>query len=602
MNKSGNMPARRALLIAAAIAMVGLHAAHATTLELPLDPKDDGRVFEGIGTLSAGASSRLLIDYPEPHRTEVLDYLFKPNFGASLPHFKVEIGGEVNSTCGTEPSHQRTRDDLDFHRGYEWWLMKEAKARRPDILLDTLPWGAPGWIGNGHYFSQDMADYIAKFIKGAKSEHGLNIHHTGIWNERMYDVEWIKLLRRTLDSNHLNHVKIVATDLQPGQGDIWQLAGKLKDDPELAAAIDIMGGHYPKFQSTDAAKSCGKPLWSSEDGPWRGDWEGAKQIAAQLNRNYVQGKMTKTITWSLVTSYYDSLRLPDSGMMRAKEPWSGHYEVQPALWAIAHHNQFAKPGWRYLDNACRMLPSGGSVVAFSTPDQEETSAVIETIGATGSQTLVLSATEPLAKRRWHLWRTNQAESFLKLADPVPSDGKLTLELEPDAIYSLTTTTGQSKGSKQAPASSRFPMPYKDDFESSAAGRTPRYFSDQVGTFEVVKRADGKGMALAQVLPAPGIKWEERPEQFQPFTVIGDSEAKDYVVSVDVEAGDGVTVALLSRFGRIQMAESSTNAKGYRFEITAGSGAWNLSTPDKTLATGTTTFAANTWQRLQLETR
>ena len=122
------------------------------TLELALDPQDPGRVFEGIGSLSAGASSRLLIDYPEPQRSEVLDFLFKPNFGASLPHLKVEIGGEINSTCGSEPTHQRTREDLNFQRGYEWWLMKEAKLRRPDILLDTLPWGAPGWIGNGSYY------------------------------------------------------------------------------------------------------------------------------------------------------------------------------------------------------------------------------------------------------------------------------------------------------------------------------------------------------------------------------------------------------------------------------------------------------------------
>ena len=65
----------------------------------------------------------------------------------------------------------------------------------------------------------------------------------GIIPERMYDVEWIKLLRRTLDANELASVKIVATDLQPGQGDIWQLAGILKDDAELATALDVPGGH-----------------------------------------------------------------------------------------------------------------------------------------------------------------------------------------------------------------------------------------------------------------------------------------------------------------------------------------------------------------------
>jgi autotransporter-associated beta strand protein len=571
------------------------------TFEIPLDPQDGGRVFEGIGALSAGASSRLLIDYPEPQRSEVLDFLFKPNFGASLPHLKVEIGGEINSTCGSEPSHQRTREDLNFQRGYEWWLMKEAKTRRPDILLDALPWGAPGWIGNGSYYSQDMADYIARFIQGAKSEHGLDIHYTGIWNERPYDAAWIKLLRRTLNDNGLNQVEIVAADEFNMN---WRIADDAANDSELNQAIAVFGEHYPLQYTMPSAvaKASGKRLWASEEGPWRGDWQGAKAIASQLNRNYVQGKITKSITWSLVSSYYDSLRLPDSGMMRAKEPWSGHYEVQPAVWVIAHHNQFAKPGWRYLDQACRMLPSGGSVVAMASPSGTDASVVIETIGAAGDQTFTLNVDASLTSREWQLWKTDQTESFIHVGVQSLIDGKLTLELAPDSVYSLTTTTGQAKGVKQAPASQKFPMPYSDDFESYAIGRTPRYFSDQAGTFEVIHRADGQGKALEQVLRAPGIEWENRPEQFHPFTVIGAPDAKDYLVSVDVEAADGVTVALIGRYGRIQHSESSAFAKGYRLEVTAGSGAWKLSKPDAILAQGTSPFPANTWHNLQLEAR
>jgi len=29
-----------------------------------------------------------------------------------------------------------------------------------------------------------MADYIAKFIQGAKERHGLDIEYVGIWNEK----------------------------------------------------------------------------------------------------------------------------------------------------------------------------------------------------------------------------------------------------------------------------------------------------------------------------------------------------------------------------------------------------------------------------------
>ena len=129
--------------------------------------------------LSAGASSRLLYDYKEPYRSQILDYLFKPGYGAALQHLKVEIGADVNSTDGAEPSSMRSRDDHDYTRGYEWWLMEEARKRNPQIILDTLPWGAPGWVGNGQFYSQDMADYVADFLQGAQKHHQLDIAYTG---------------------------------------------------------------------------------------------------------------------------------------------------------------------------------------------------------------------------------------------------------------------------------------------------------------------------------------------------------------------------------------------------------------------------------------
>ncbi len=38
-------------------------------------------------------------------------------------------------TDGTEPSHMHSKDEGNFYLGYEWWLMKEAKKRNPNIKL-----------------------------------------------------------------------------------------------------------------------------------------------------------------------------------------------------------------------------------------------------------------------------------------------------------------------------------------------------------------------------------------------------------------------------------------------------------------------------------
>ena len=64
--------------------------------------------------------------------------MFKPSFGASFHRIKVEIGGDGQGTCGSEASHMRTATEVDFHRGYAWWLIAEAKKRNPNIITCEL--------------------------------------------------------------------------------------------------------------------------------------------------------------------------------------------------------------------------------------------------------------------------------------------------------------------------------------------------------------------------------------------------------------------------------------------------------------------------------
>jgi Glycosyl hydrolase family 59 len=73
-------------------------------------------------------NSRLLADYPAAQQSQILDYLFKPDYGANLQMLKVEIGGDTNSTDGAEPSVEHTSGAVACNVGYEFWLMKPAKA------------------------------------------------------------------------------------------------------------------------------------------------------------------------------------------------------------------------------------------------------------------------------------------------------------------------------------------------------------------------------------------------------------------------------------------------------------------------------------------
>jgi galactosylceramidase len=124
-----------------------------------------GPEFDGVGGLSAGAGTRLLIDYPADIRADVLDYLFKPDFGGAMQVLKIEIGGAGDSTIGTEDTHEQSRGDQNFTRGYETWFLSEALARNPDIIVYALAWTFPAWVTSAvEGFGSAAVTYIVDWV------------------------------------------------------------------------------------------------------------------------------------------------------------------------------------------------------------------------------------------------------------------------------------------------------------------------------------------------------------------------------------------------------------------------------------------------------
>lgn len=598
---------------ALAVVCVGCHPSpRIESKSVVIDGQSAGRIFDGIGAVSAGASSRLLIDYPEPERSQILDYLFKPDYGASLQHLKVEIGADVNSTDGSEPSYARTPTDRNFTRGYEWWLMAEARKRNPKIVLDSLAWGAPGWLGK--FYSHGTAEYMAGFLLGAEKAHGLNIAYIGDWNERPFDAAYVKTLRRVLDQHGLK-TKIVCCDEYSGEGGgQWKILDAMEDDPALKAAVAVVSVHYPRVKGKvttplDAFK-IGKPLWSSEDQPASSavtihsrDWKtGGRELAQLYNDNYLKGGFTATEIWSPVTSYYDILAAPHSGLMYANTPWSGNYRVQGAIWATAHTTQFTEPGWQYLYSSCGYLPEKGDYVALKSPNGKDWSVILQTIGAKHPQQVDFKITGGLKAGTIHIWETNDTKIFDHVADVPAKDGQFSYNFDPDSLYSLTTTTGQHKGDAQPPPPAPFPFPWHEDFEKTRLDGTPAYLSDQDGAFEVRACAARKGQCLEQVITTKPIPWGPLPD---PWTLAGNEQWTNYSLSSDVLLMGKGDATLL---GRIDSADvfkdkDALYPSGYIFKITSG-GKWLLLSaaygkPTVTLAQGSFRERSGTWHHLEL---
>uniref|UniRef100_A0A8C5CME6 Galactocerebrosidase n=1 Tax=Gadus morhua TaxID=8049 RepID=A0A8C5CME6_GADMO len=552
-----------------------------------------GRVFDGIGGLSGGgATSRLLVNYAEPYRSQILDYLFKPNFGASLHILKVEIGGDAQTTDGTEPSHMHYENDENFFRGYEWWLMKEAKKRNPNITLIGLPWAFPGWVGHGKNWPYDYPDitatYVVSWIIGAKQYHDLDINYVGIWNERNFDSKYIKLLRYTLDKSGLESVRIIASD------NLWEpISLFMLLDQELRRAVDVIGAHYPGTTTVLEALKTQKKLWSSEDYSTFNNEVGGGCWARILNQNYVNGLMTATISWNLVASYYGELPFGRDGLMTAQEPWSGSYVVESPIWISAHTTQFTQPGWTYLQTVGH-LAHGGSYVAL-TNGKGDLTVVIETMvytqrthdhsvcvrpplpafNVTSQNTTFQLKGSFASLAQLQVWRsrfnfkTQKPTFFEKLSPLKLSDGSFTLNLGEDEVYTLTSLTSGLKGSfPDPPPSAPFPTTYKDDFNVANPPFTEAPdFADQTGVFEYHINLTDPGphvFTLRQVVTQRPVTWATDADQT--ISVIGNYKWENLTVSCDVfmetvKTGGVFIAARVDKGG-----QSVRNAKGLFYWI------------------------------------
>jgi hypothetical protein len=587
-----------ALVATGAYAVSASPASAATTTTISANGSSAGRTFDGIGAISGGGgNSRLLANYPATQQGQILDYLFKPGYGADLQILKVEIGGDANSTDGAEPSIEHTRGVINCNAGYEFWLMEQAKARNPNIKLYGLAWAAPGWISGG-FWSTDTINYLVSWLGCAKSD-GLTINYLGGWNERGYNISWYEQLRTALNNAGYGSVQIVGADSD------WSVANDIASNSTFASAVSIIGTHYPCGGDGGAATSCpgnttaentGKPLWASENGSQDMN-SGAPALIRSITRGYTDAQMTAYINWPLIAAIYPNLPYATVGLMTASQPWSGQYSIGESTWATAQVTQFTAPGWKFLNTGSGYLggsESNGSYVTLKSTNNTDYSTIIETTTASSAQTVNVNVTNGLSTGTVHVWSTavnspSLSTSLVHAQDITPSNGS----------YSLTTTTGQGKGTATSPAASALPLPYSDNFDSYATNTEAKYLSDMQGAYEARPCLGGRsGQCVQQVAPVIPIEWQNDSDA---FALLGDTTWSNYTVQSDVYLNQAGTVELYGRANTQQRPQSHQAA--YLFRASSG-GAWSIAKSDTggtitTLTSGTHALGTGSWHTLAL---
>lgn len=619
---------------------------------------DEGTVYRGLGVVTGNNSSRLLMDYktenPEAY-WEIMNLLFKPDYGAGLTHIKIEFGTDVNSSSGTEPSIMRSEDETaDVTRGAGFMFAADALSINPDITVDLLRWGEPKWVTDAFDVSQENG-FEARYkwykaaIDGAYDKYGMKFTHISAdMNEPgTIDTEWIiyfadRLNNETEQRYNYSEIKIVASD-EVGS---WKIADEMMTNEVLRDAVDILAEHYNTWASDNAKAlntTYGKEIWYSEgvastniaslavtsNGSGINDENGALDVCNRIINGYYNGRMTMYEYQPAVAAYYSGAKYFPKSLLNAQNPWSGYYEADSGIWTSAHFTHFIENGWRYIDSACYgdgkenhsiTETTNNYMTVMDTETGDYSLIICNDSAEQRNYTFTLENMEK-ADAPFTIWETRgpdegQAynENYLQNIGtylPAETDGSyaFSIEVKPYSIVTITTLdkTVDTSVSACNYEDTTLDINYTDDFEYddeflSERGNAPLYTTDYGGAFEVAE-VDGNKV-LMQMINADNkpTDWRLRSTP-NPITSLGDDRWSNYSAEIDFKfdengSDDDNYIFIGNRYLCAEI-NPGTAENGYEL-VVSPSGKWKIKTGSFKISDGTIdNFDPSVWHTAKI---
>lgn len=598
-------------------------------------------LYKGQGMISCNGSSRLLLDYKEKHPEsycKILGYLFGKD-GLRLTHFKVEMGSDVNTSSGTEPTVMRYEDEkADVTRGVGFQLAADIKRINPDVTLDMLWWSEPRWVTDSDDVNAARYKWYKKTLDAAYETYGLKFDYVSAnKNERAVDKDWIIYLSKALKSEtdcpyDYSKIKIVAAD----ECGTWNIALDMTNNEELCDAVDVIGSHYTSYAddlTKQLAENKGKEIWFSEGSSpmtyapsaYRFDEgnsgltgiNGVLDIANRMITMVSGGYMTMYEYQPAVAAYYDGVNYCQKQLINASTPWNGYYTLDSGFFMNLHFSRFMSKGHSYIYDACHAdgKPGGDghcivdakySYITACSPDGDHTTVITNT---TSEPITYEFEVTNLAKsdNNVYVWETRGPESgqaynanyFKKTETIIPESGKYSVTVKP---YSLVTVSTVNIPETEYTAPDEkdntvLPLPYSDDFNYTdeflrARGGAPLYTTDEGGAFEVIEKNGRKVLMQKITRDIKADEWGGTPE---PTTNFGDDRWYNYSVSADVLTdGENSYAGVGTRY--ILAADGMS---GYSI-LLYGNGNWHFNVGNETVRCGNIDgFDAAKWHNVKL---
>lgn len=640
-----------ALVISAAIMCAGTNAVYAEnngggdTVNIKVDGStantNENFLYRGQGMISCNGSSRLLIDYKEKNPesyNQILQYMYGKN-GLKFTHFKVEMGSDVNTSSGTEPTTMRYEDEkADVTRGAGFQLAADIKKINPDVTLDMLWWSEPRWVTDAKDVYAARYKWYKQTLDAAYETYGLVFDYVSAnRNERTVDNDWIIYLSKALKSEKdcpydYSKIKIVAAD----ENTTWKIAHDMLKNEELRDAVDVIGTHYTSYADKDAeklAEEYGKELWFSEGSSpmtyaqsvYRYDegnsgltgLNGVFDVANRMITMVSGGYMTLYEYQPAVAGYYDGVTYCQKQLINANTPWNGYYTLDSGYFMNLHFSQFMDKGWSFIFDACYSdAKAGGDGHALVDAKY----SYITACSNSGDYSTIITNTtsEPItynfevtnlakADNEVYVWETRgpdegqeyNANYFKKISTVTPENGKYSVTIKPYSMITLSTLN-ISEPEFDVPQESDnklLSLPYTDDFGYSdeflaSRGNAPLYTTDEGGAFEVADK-DGEKVLMQKITAA--IKAEEWGGTPKPTTNFGDDRWYNYSVSADVLTdGEGSYAGIGLRYS---LADSGKS--GYSVTLNEN-GTWILFGDKRKIDTGEINgFDASKWHNIKI---
>lgn len=640
-----------ALVASAAIMCTAVNAVYAEnsnggdTVNIKIDGSkantSDNLLYRGQGMISCNGSSRLLLDYkeksPESYN-QMLEYLYGKN-GLKFTHFKVEMGSDVNTSSGTEPTTMRYEDEkADVTRGAGFQLAADIKKINPDVTLDMLWWSEPKWVSDSDDVYAARYKWYKETLDAAYETYGLVFNYVSAnKNERVVDNKWIIYLSKALKSEKdcpydYSKIKIVAAD----ENAAWNIARDMINNEELCDAVDVIGSHYTSHADDNAKKLAeekGKELWFSEGSSpmtyaqsvYRFDegnsgltgLNGVFDIANRMITMVSGGYMTLYEYQPAVAGYYDGVTYCQKQLINASTPWNGYYTLDSGYYMNLHFSQFIDKGWSFIYDACygdakvggdghALVDAKYSYVTACSSDGDYSTVITNTTSEPITYNFEISN---LAKagNDVYVWETrgpdeNQeydANYFKKIATVTPENNKYSVTVKPYSMITVSTVD-ISEPEFNVPKESQntlLSLPYTDDFDYSdeflsARGNAPLYTTDEGGAFEVAEK-DGKKVLMQKI--TKDIKANEWGATPNPTTNFGDDRWYNYSVSADILTDGDESYAGVGL--RYILADSGKS--GYSVTL-YGNGNWILFGGKKKILDGNIAdFDSSKWHNIKI---